>query len=70
MASDSNKRSFDIAFKLRVVEYTIQNRSAGRKFGGDEERGREWRIEKDDLQTLPAKKVEWMRTQSSIARDG
>ena len=38
MATTKKKRSFDAAFKLRVVEYAEQdtNRSAGRKFGVDE----------------------------------
>ena len=49
--SNTNKRSFDVAFKLREVEYVEQNKNkdVGRKFGVDENR----RI---DLQTLPAKK--------------
>ena len=38
MATTKKKRSFDAAFKLRVVEYAEQNtnRGAGRKFGVDE----------------------------------
>ena len=58
MATTKKKRSFDAAFKLRVVEYAEQdtNRGAGRKFGVDEKRVREWRKQKDELQTLPTKK--------------
>ena len=38
MATTKKKRSFDAAFKLRVVEYAEQdtNRGAGRKFAVDE----------------------------------
>ena len=38
MATTKKKRSFDAAFKSRVVEYAEQdtNRGAGRKFGVDE----------------------------------
>ena len=38
MATTKKKRSFDAAFKFRVVEYAEQdtNRGAGRKFGVDE----------------------------------
>ena len=38
MATYKKKRSFDAAFKLRVVEYAEQdtNRDAGRKVGVDE----------------------------------
>ena len=38
MATTKKKRSSDAAFKLRVVEYAVQdtNRGAGRKFGVDE----------------------------------
>ena len=40
MATTKKKRSFDAAFKLRVVEYAEQdtNTSAGVKFGVDEKR--------------------------------
>ena len=38
MATTKKNRSFDAAFKLRVVEYAEQdkNRGVGRKFGVDE----------------------------------
>ena len=37
MATTKKKRSFDAAFKLRVVEYAEQDTNrAGRKFGDDE----------------------------------
>ena len=38
MATTKKKRSFDAAFKLRVVEYAEEdtNRGAGRKIGVDE----------------------------------
>ena len=43
MTTTKKKRSFDVAFKLRVVEYAEQdtNRGAGRKFGVDVKRVRE-----------------------------
>ena len=38
------------------MEYAEQdtNRGPGRKFGVDEKRVREWRKQKDELQTLPS----------------
>ena len=52
------KKSFDATFKLKVVDYAMQNtnRSASRKFGVDEKRVREWRKQKEDLKGLPPKK--------------
>lgn len=49
-------RSFDVAFKVQVAEFAegCNNRSAGRKFGVDEKRVREWRRQKDDLKTMPS----------------
>ena len=60
MTTTKKKRSFDAAFKLRVVEYAEQDtsRGAGRKFGVDENRVREWRKQKYELQTLPTKKYQ------------
>ena len=57
-SSSTKKRSFDAAFKLRVVEYAEANtnRGAGRKFGVDEKRVREWKKQKCDLEGLGAKK--------------
>ena len=57
MATNTKKRSFDVAFKLKVVKYAIQNtnRGASRKFGVDEKRVREWKKQKDDLELLPTK---------------
>ena len=57
MATTKKKRSFDAAFKLRFVKYAEQdtNRGPGRKFGVDEKRVREWRKQKDELQTLPSR---------------
>ena len=45
MATTKKNRSFDAAFKLRVVEYAEQdiNRGVGRKFGVDEKNcSRSW----------------------------
>lgn len=54
----TRKRSYDAAFKLKVVAYaeTNTNRGAGRKFGVDEKRVREWKKQKDELEGLGAKK--------------
>ena len=56
--SNPKKRSFDSAFKLKVVEFAEKNsnRGAGRKFGVDEKRVREWRKQKPQLESLPRKK--------------
>ena len=52
------KRSFDAAFKLKVIDFAEQNtnRSAARKYGIDEKRVREWKKQKDQLETLNSKK--------------
>lgn len=52
------KRSYDAAFKLKVVAYAEQssNRGAGRKFNVDEKRVREWRKQKEQLEFVPHKK--------------
>ena len=52
------KRSFDSAFKLKVVEFAekYSNRGAGRQLGVDEKRVREWRKQKQLLESLPRKK--------------
>ena len=52
------KRSYDAAFKLKVVAYAEQNsnRGAGRKFSVDERRVREWRKQKEQLVSMPDKK--------------
>ena len=57
-AGPSQKKSFDSAFKLKVVEFAEKNsnRGAGRKFGVDEKRVWEWRKQKQQLESLPRKK--------------
>ena len=52
------KRSYDAAFKLKVIEFAEQNtnRSAARKYGVDEKRVREWKKQKDQLGSLNSKK--------------
>ena len=52
------KRSYEIAFKLKVVEFAEKesNRSAGRKFQVDERRVREWRSKKAELDEHSSKK--------------
>ena len=53
-----NKRSYDAAFKLKVIEFAEQstNRSAARKYGVDEKRVFEWKKQKDQLGSLNSKK--------------
>ena len=52
------KRSYDAAFKLKVIEFAEQNanRGAARKYGIDEKRVREWKKQKDQLGSLNSKK--------------
>jgi transposase-like protein len=52
------KRSFDAAFKLKVVEYAAMNtnRGAATKFSVNEKQVRQWRMKKEDLKELPKKK--------------
>ena len=56
--SCAKTRNFDAAFKLKVVQYAEENtnRGAGKKYGKDEKRVREWRKLKDELQCLPTKR--------------
>ena len=56
--SCTKKRSFDAAFKLKVLQYAKENtnRGAGKTYGLDEKRVREWRKQKDELQGVPTKK--------------
>ena len=58
MADGPKKRCFDAAFKLSVVEFAEvnTNRGAGRQFGVDEKQVRDWRKQKDELQSLPITK--------------
>ena len=51
-------RRKEAAFKLKVVEFAEKNsnRGAGRHFGVDEKRVREWRKQKEQLESLPRKK--------------
>ena len=55
------KRSFEIPFKLRVVEYAENesNRAASRKVQVDERRVREWRSQKAALEQHSSKK-KWL----------
>ena len=45
------KRSYNAAFKLKVIEFTEQNtnRGAARKYGIDEKRVREWKKQRISL---------------------
>ena len=56
--SVKKKRSFDVAFKLKVVEYAEvnTNRGAASHFSVDEKQVRQWRLKKDDLNLMPKKK--------------
>ena len=63
------KRSFDSAFKLKVVEYAEKNsnRGAGRQFGVDEKRVRVVEKAKAVVRVFVKKeeKVGWRRSQGS-----
>ena len=61
------KRSFNSAFKLKVVEFAEKNsnRGAGRHFGVDEKRVREWRKHKEQLESSPRKENGWRRSKGS-----
>ena len=52
------KRSFDAAFKLKMIEFAEQNtnRSAARKYDVDEKRVYDWKKQKDQLQRLNSRK--------------
>ena len=52
------KEALTLAFKLKVVEFAEKNsnRGAGRHFGVDEKRVREWRKQKEQLESLPRNK--------------
>ena len=54
----TKKRSYDAAFKLKVVQYAEDNsnRAAARKHQVDERSVRDWRKQKEQLETLPSKK--------------
>ena len=61
MATESTvakKRSFDAAFKLKVVDCAVRttNRGAATKFFVDEKSVREWRKQKMSLMAMPDKK--------------
>ena len=55
----TRKRSYDAAFKLKVVEFAEgnTNRGAGRKFEVDEKMVRVWRKQKEQLETVPPDKL-------------
>ena len=54
----TKNKSYDSIFKLKVIEFVEKNsnKDAGRKFGADEKKVREWRKQKQQLETLPSKK--------------
>ena len=55
----TKKRSYDAAFKLKVVQYAENNsnRAAARKHQVDERSVRDWRKQKEQLNTLQSKKL-------------
>ena len=57
-SSAKRKRNYSVAFKLQVVESAegTTNREASRKFGVDEKRVREWKLQKDRLEDTDSKK--------------
>ena len=54
----NKKRSFDAAFKLRVVEYAEMNtnRCTATKYSVNEKQVRQWKMKKEDLKEMPKKK--------------
>ena len=54
----TKKRSFDAAFKLKVIAFaeSTSNRGAAANFFVEEKSVREWRKKKESLLTLPDKK--------------
>ena len=57
-SGSARKRSYDMAFKLKVVACTEgeSNRGAARRFGVDEKRVREWRKLKAEIADRGLKK--------------
>ena len=56
--ADIQKRSFDAAFMLMVVEYAEMNtnKSAATKYSVNEKQVRQWRMKKEDLKDLPIRR--------------
>ena len=54
----NKKRSFDAAFKLKVVEYAEMNtnRGAATKYSMNKKQVRQCRMKKEDFKDLPKKK--------------
>ena len=54
----TSKRSFDMAFKQKVIAFAEKgsNRGAARKFGIDEKQVREWWKTKESISSNPSKK--------------
>ena len=52
------KRSYDAAFKLQVIDYADHNtnRGAARRYGVNERRVREWKKQKDQLESVKGKR--------------
>lgn len=55
----ARRRSYEAAFKLGVIEYAEKNsnRAAAKHHKVDQKRVREWRKQKDKLQSLPSDKA-------------
>ena len=59
--AEKPKRSFDSAFKLKVIDYTSTHSisDTAHHFGIDRKRVREWKKQREELQALPPKK-KWL----------
>ena len=56
--TEKPKRSYDSAFKLKVIDYTGNHSisDTARHFAIDRKRVREWKKQREELQALPQKK--------------
>ena len=59
--AEKPKRSYDSAFKLKVIDYTGNHSisDTARHFAIDRKRVREWKKQREELQALPPKRSGW-----------
>ena len=67
MSLKRKRSSYDVKFKLNVIEYAKENSNcaAERKFGVTEKMVRDWRQKEDKLRNAPFTKIKKLRTGSS-----